>query len=693
MAKTINKIPLLEKRIGLRWLLLLTTFLIGVGYAIFYYRNIPKMLPASSNVQNIISHLPNQKSTPLLKYEGQLTPPTNHWFTPLITSFPTSPAYGYPLATAFTKDGLGLSVPVVESQPNVVLAPYRAVLNIGLPNGFNAVTAIDYDALSVNLRLNADKKTLGTVRITQGSPYVFASINKDINLTLSAKDITCHKQAELQICRLTTAQSSTNYALVLPQKQWSVDTANGLITLHSKEVHSTFAAFAAPIDSNLNDYIAASQNPIEATSVAFQQSSTGFLTTLNIKTKTGAPTLFALLPHQNDSHNNCLDKKHLTLYGTQSICQGTHFQYQTIHKTIADSIDLSDLKSSQKQQLKASLSQDVLHITTQAQDTYFGGKEVYQIAQLYDLSVQLGSQADNIILHDRLQKTLTTWFELNGQQSRNSKYFYYDPTLKTIVGAPNSFGAERLNDHHFHYGYIIAAAAVLARHDTNALSSDNKAFVDALVEDITAVGTTKKTSFDSFRYFDPYVGHSWASGLSNYADGNNQESSSEAVNAWYGVYLWSQASHNSQLGQYSSWLMSQESASAVRYWLQGPATIPNSSYTPSIYSLVWGGKREFATFFSDAPEAKYGIQLLPVNPGSGYITNNSVLTQQLLDAIAKSTAGKPIDQFNDYFTMLEATVNPIHALQQAISLPDNAIDSANSRTYMLAWIFSKTPRS
>ena len=38
--------------------------------------------------------------------------------------------------------------------------------------------------------------------------------------------------------------------------------------------------------------------------------------------------------------------------------------------------------------------------------------------------------------------------------------------------------------------------------------------------------------------FDPYRGHSWASGPSPFASGNNQESSSEAVAAWNGLALW-----------------------------------------------------------------------------------------------------------------------------------------------------------
>lgn len=64
------------------------------------------------------------------------------------------------------------------------------------------------------------------------------------------------------------------------------------------------------------------------------------------------------------------------------------------------------------------------------------------------------------------------------------------------------------------------------------------------------------TKYPFLRNFDIYEGHSWASGVSNYeydengelvdkkgglSGGNNQESSSEAINAWASLILWGEA--------------------------------------------------------------------------------------------------------------------------------------------------------
>ena len=61
--------------------------------------------------------------------------------------------------------------------------------------------------------------------------------------------------------------------------------------------------------------------------------------------------------------------------------------------------------------------------------------------------------------------------------------------------------------------------------------------VNLLIRDI-ASPDPDDPMFPSIRCFDLYAGHSWASGHAKFADGNNQESSSESMNAWYAMMLW-----------------------------------------------------------------------------------------------------------------------------------------------------------
>ena len=139
----------------------------------------------------------------------------------------------------------------------------------------------------------------------------------------------------------------------------------------------------------------------------------------------------------------------------------------------------------------------------------------------------------------------------------------YDEAARSAIGLTPSFGSDELNDHHFHYGYLLAAAGLLAKDDP-ALADELAPVMDLLAQDIAAAQAS--TELPQLRSFDPYAGHSWASGTSPFADGNNQESSSEAVTAWNGLGLWASASDQPELATEATWLASTEALTARTYW-------------------------------------------------------------------------------------------------------------------------------
>lgn len=87
-----------------------------------------------------------------------------------------------------------------------------------------------------------------------------------------------------------------------------------------------------------------------------------------------------------------------------------------------------------------------------------------------------------------------------------------------VTGSDSAdFGNTYYNDHHFHYGYHILAAATIAHLDPSWLK-DNKDYVNTLVRDV-ANPSSKDKYFPIWRNFDWYHGHSWAHGLYAAADG------------------------------------------------------------------------------------------------------------------------------------------------------------------------------
>ena len=51
---------------------------------------------------------------------------------------------------------------------------------------------------------------------------------------------------------------------------------------------------------------------------------------------------------------------------------------------------------------------------------------------------------------------------LTTDELKDEKFLYYNQNWRTIIGYPSGFGADTdLNDHHFHYGYFVYAAAMV----------------------------------------------------------------------------------------------------------------------------------------------------------------------------------------------------------------------------------------
>jgi endoglucanase Acf2 len=102
------------------------------------------------------------------------------------------------------------------------------------------------------------------------------------------------------------------------------------------------------------------------------------------------------------------------------------------------------------------------------------------------------------------------------------------------------------------------------------------------------------------RCFSPYEGHSWASGFQDEKDGNNQESTSEAINAWAGIILFGELTNDSTLKNLGKYLYTTEIAAADDYWFdieKDTYKIEGSKYQAPMAGMVWGGKADYATYF------------------------------------------------------------------------------------------------
>ena len=215
-------------------------------------------------------------------------------------------------------------------------------------------------------------------------------------------------------------------------------------------------------------------------------------------------------------------------------------------------------------------------------------------------------------------------------QSCNNKF----PDCPAFGDQGLDFGNAFYNDHHFHYGYHIYAAAVVASFDP-AWGRAQFEGVNLLIRDI-ANPSPDDDRFPLFRQKDWFEGHSWASGipLPAFLNGRNQESSSESIAAYEAVALfgtvmvdaWKDCSDcidsvehadvASEIRKVGRLLLATEIRSTDRYWhvrqKNETFVVYPSEYTQNVVGMLWNTMAQFQTWFGNAPYLPYGIQLLPI---------------------------------------------------------------------------------
>jgi endo-1,3(4)-beta-glucanase len=605
--------------------------------------------------------------------------PTNQWFSSITFTQASEPFFAYPLAVKMEGDGLGISYPQVVSTEKTIFASY--VEDIRLIFAYDATSAIaSYDDFSVEVAQRQENELLAITRVTHGSPFVFTHLKSLKAVSVRAPNA---KLAEVTSGTWTINVGDKQFALFFDPQQIQAKQIAGNLSLHVLQENSLLSIAVLPDNSHIEAFRLFASDPIVGTRVEHIVNGEFLETHFSLETQRGQNTLWALLPWQMKGLKESPQSfgVYKTLKGNQQLLLGNKFVIRESATVPEPHLDISLLSAYQKEELRQFIKEDISRVSFPEEDTYFGGKKLYAVANLLDLSMQLDMAEEGKQLQKQLQVELDGWRERSlSFQGQKSKYFSYDPLIKGIVGEKASFGSELFNDHHFHYGYFIYAASILARYDGEYLER-NEEFINLLVKDIANFERSDK-NFPYLRVFDVYEGHSWASGTALFADGNNQESSSEAVNAWYAVYLWSKAIENSELENAALWLYNRESRSALENWLNPDLSEPRFvQFRHPFVSLVWGGKLDWATWFDAAPESILGIQLIPMSPGQLYLGQDAKRIQQNLTSVHLGTATK----FKDYLIMYQALANPALAKSFMNGITDEQIDSANTKSYLFAW--------
>ncbi|MNH50233.1 Glycosyl hydrolase family 81 [compost metagenome] len=649
----------------------MVVFVAAVSLALMYSRqnNRPDDTKGALIDQSVLAALPKKdgSSADIRRVKNDILPPTNSWLSGMVLQSDPKAVFPMPLSFLAKDTGFEVGLPTVSSTDSVIAGGHVAGVDARIA-GAASFQLHRYDKVSATLLYQAaDRTDMGRLTLAEGSPYIFYRASSSHELSMSNIDIVKSKTSNY----LRYTRAGHDYAIVT-QSGATID-VNGTTALLKLEKDNLVTFYALP-DSSADELRSLAGNEVSSVETIYED---GGKTSLEYETHNSQPTLFAALPYRTVTSGEMIDGSYSSIYGQMQLRRGTAFATTVKAIEPGNSLDLSRISSDHKRQLADHLKKDVAATDITAEDSYYAGKQLARAANLLDIAVKLDEKEAAATLTTRLKNAFADRLGVD--------YWYYDSKIKGVAAKTTGFGSEDFNDHHFHYGYFIYAASILGRHDADFLRN-SKAQINLLVADIANYESTAE--FPLQRTYDPYAGHSWAAGLAPFDDGNNQESSSEAIQAWNGIALWGELTNNERLKKSGRWLLANEAATARSAWRRVTTDDPGlANYSSPVTSLSFGGKRTYSTFFSDEANAKVGIQLIPLNPVMREFSTDG---DRIKEVVSVSIDG---DNFNvalgDYILMYLALSDPKQAVERADAQQDAFIDDGNSRTYMNAWIFAQ----
>jgi endoglucanase Acf2 len=638
--------------------------------------------------------------------------PTNQWYSSVVYERWSDVLHAHPLSLRASESGFEIAypkavvVPVAGKQPEIQF-PHQPALRVASPS-FTPDAARLHDAgdWDIQVRMAQGNQHIDA-HIAHGSPYVYLSANVGtvrISVLNGARLAAPARRADRWV---VAAQEPTGqrWAIFAPGgAQADINADAVTLTLPTDGRFVSVAALPDDSDETLDRFARHAFAFVKRTRVHWRFDEAQALVESRFEFSTQAmdggeaTPIVGLYPHH---------QKHLKP-GTALMTQGHDSARGRIRLAATNEFTtalnwqgilpywpkLADEAASNR--LDNLLAGDVRRAASMfgrmGHGTYWTGKTLGALAHLMNIAERAGNSAAASDLEALLKRRFDTWF--SGQTTPR---FVYNREIGTVIGYPEEYGSiAAMNDHHFHYGYWIMAAAQLARRDPAwAQPSAQGGLINRLIADI-ATDERGRKDFPFLRNFDPYAGHSWAGGDGVYfGHGNNQESSSEAINAWAAIVLWAEQTGDRRLRDLGAWMYATEVSAIRNYWLDVDGDILDRRFGKPLASMVFGGKYAYSTWWTEEPRQIQGINLLPITPSSTYLALGKPYLQRFFDGLQASrkaydasgmSDGTPADIWQDVFASFRALSDPTEALRGWN--PRGAVELGETRTRTFHWLHS-----
>lgn len=626
--------------------------------------------------------------------------PTNDWWSSLAWVPFSEAQYPHPLAMKHQTDGIRIYNPGsrISAQPDFVAGWMNDIHDFTVGHsGVPAFPDAKVDGFSdwfVKALYQQNDKSM-SVTYGHGSPYVYFTFGGgNPKLSFYTPPQVWSGGANSNVLGITI--EGAHYGLFGPSgSTWTGIGTGTLTNLMNGKNYFSVAVLPEASDAALNKFKQYAYSHVTDTKAeyAYNESNgevtTTFLVSTAAKEGSQAGTIFALYPHQwKNTQSPFMAYTYPSVRGTMKTVEGSSFQTKMKFTGVLPS--LPDLGSYDKNTLNQYVNEAASETYGDAPDTYWIGKRLGKLATLAPIADQLGNTTAAAKFRSEIKSRLEDWFKASDGSGnlKSGNVFYYDNNWGTMIGYPDSYGtAQELNDHHFHYGYFIKAAAEIARTD-KAWASDGNwgAMVKLLIRDIASTDR-QDPMFPYLRNFDPYAGHSWASGHARFGDGNNNESSSEAMNAWAGMILWGEATGNKAIRDAGIYLYTTEMYAIQEYWFDVTGSNFPQGFERETASMIWGGKTVGnATWWTANPTEVHGINWLPFSSASLYLTQYPDYAERNYNALLSESGGN-FSPWEDLVYMYRAISNPGDAIgKMNARIQALTPEQGNSKANMYHWI-------
>ncbi|KAI9838364.1 MAG: hypothetical protein M1819_005632 [Sarea resinae] len=328
---------------------------------------------------------------------------------------------------------------------------------------------------------------------------------------------------------------------------------------------------------------------------------------------------------------------------------------------------------------------------TNLDSMYFSGKALSKFASIvYTLHELANDSAMANAGLMQLEKAFAV-FASNQQQFP----LIYETAWKGVVSSASyvtgdsgaDFGNTYYNDHHFHYGYFIHAAAVIGYLDPNWLKA-NRDWVNMLVRDV-ANPSTEDGYFPFSRSFDWYHGHSWAKGLFESGDGKDEESSSEDAMCAFAIKMWGKTIGDANMEARGNLQLSVLARSLQNYFLMESDNTnqPSNFIGNKVTGILFENKIDHTTYFGTNTEYIEGIHMIPLEPFSAFTRTQKFVTEEWNTYFNNSRADQVAGGWRGILYANLAIIDPVTSYNffAQSNFDPSWLDGGASRTWYLAY--------